>query len=284
MKSVSWARRRSRSDSYADAPPAGDRVRSAVGFTKVPLGEIRRGFSWFWGRCVPCWSQFPRAAGRDGRFPRARTPRCARCRVGASERLHPASSSSAGEGPSAESGSQSTRLEPALRRWVDPPGDGGRNPRNAPACKNEEHVMRGRGVSKICFTNNQDDSPHQKAANGIRPVVAVLRHVVLPILPARPGGLSPCSADRRSSSVRSESLTGLTIAQWLPTGQRWYRVEPSRIEVNDPKGDQIVVKTWPLLHRTMIFPPSTGRPLPFDQTTFTMSTTTMMGRAISSGA
>jgi hypothetical protein len=79
-------------------------------------------------------------------------------------------------------GGRTRRLEPAFRWRVDPPGDGGRNPRNAPACK--ENVMRGRGVSKSCCTNSKDDSSHEKAGNGICPVVPVLLHVVLPTLPA----------------------------------------------------------------------------------------------------
>src|SRR5450756_770543 len=82
------------------------------------------------------------------------------------------------------SGSGRTRLDPAFRWWVDRSGDGGRNPRNAPACKNEKNVVRGRGASKSCRTNSKDDSPHKKAGDGIRPVVPVLLHVVLPTLPA----------------------------------------------------------------------------------------------------
>jgi len=81
-------------------------------------------------------------------------------------------------------GGRTRRLKPAFWWRVDRPGDGGRNPRNAPACKNEENVMRGRGVSKRCRTNSKDDSPHKKAGNGICPVVAVLLHVALPTLPA----------------------------------------------------------------------------------------------------
>jgi hypothetical protein len=37
---------------------------------------------------------------------------------------------------------------------------------------------------------------------------------------------------RVSSAVRSERLTGVTIDQWLPTGQRWnlHQPQPNRLQ------------------------------------------------------
>jgi hypothetical protein len=49
-----------------------------------------------------------------------------------------------------------------------------------------------------------------------------------------------CSlAERRSASVSSAALTGLTSAQCSPTGQRWSRHHPSRIAFSDASGTQI---------------------------------------------
>ena len=54
--------------------------------------------------------------------------------------------------------------------------------------------------------------------------------------------------------------------------------------MNEPSGDQIVVKTWPLPQRTLIFPTSAGRPLTLEKTSLAMTTAAMIGSAISSGA
>jgi hypothetical protein len=44
--------------------------------------------------------------------------------------------------------------------------------------------MGGRGASKSCRTYGQDRSPHNKAADGARPIVPVLLHYLLLTLPA----------------------------------------------------------------------------------------------------
>ena len=54
--------------------------------------------------------------------------------------------------------------------------------------------------------------------------------------------------------------------------------------MSEPRGDHVVVKTWPLLHRTTILPPSPGRPLALETTTFKMTTAAMIGSAITTGA
>jgi hypothetical protein len=41
----------------------------------------------------------------------------------------------------------------------------------------------------------------------------------------------------------------------VPTGQCWNLDIPSRIDLSDAPGTQIVVKRWPLLHRTIVSPP-----------------------------
>ena len=56
------------------------------------------------------------------------------------------------------------------------------------------------------------------------------------------------------------------------------------MDVSEPRGDHVVVKTWPLLHRTTILPRSAGRPLAFETTTFKMTAAAMIGNAIMMGA
>src|SRR6202044_212930 len=54
-----------------------------------------------------------------------------------------------------------------------------------------------------------------------------------------------------SSGVGAASMSSLvTVAQWCPTGQYWYRFQPSRTALSDASGIQIVVKRCPAEHRT----------------------------------
>ena len=48
-------------------------------------------------------------------------------------------------------------------------------------------------------------------------------------------------AMRLSCAVRSDSLIGVTIDQCLPTGQRWSLHKPSRTDLIEAAGIQIVV-------------------------------------------
>jgi hypothetical protein len=53
--------------------------------------------------------------------------------------------------------------------------------------------------------------------------------------------MSWCALARRRCHGRSsDSLTGVTIDQWRPTGQRWMRQGPSRADFTDTPGIQIV--------------------------------------------
>jgi hypothetical protein len=68
---------------------------------------------------------------------------------------------------------------------------------------------------------------------------------------------SLCSlAAHRSSSVSSDSLTGVTIDQCFPTGHRWNLHQPNRNDFSEAPGSQIVVKRCPSRQRTTRFPPS----------------------------
>ena len=51
------------------------------------------------------------------------------------------------------------------------------------------------------------------------------------------------------------------------------------MEVSEPRGDQLVWKTWPLLHRTVISPSRAGRPFRFAVTTLKRTTAAMTGIA-----
>ncbi len=62
-------------------------------------------------------------------------------------------------------------------------------------------------------------------------------------------------AIRRASSVSSDSFTGVTIDQCLPTGQRWNLQNPNRTDFREPPGSQIVVYRCPCRHRTMTLRP-----------------------------
>ena len=58
--------------------------------------------------------------------------------------------------------------------------------------------------------------------------------------------MSRCSAAaRRSFSVNCEILTGVTIVQWPPTGQRWNLHQAKRSDFTEAPGIQTVVNRWP---------------------------------------
>ena len=61
-------------------------------------------------------------------------------------------------------------------------------------------------------------------------------------------------AATRSSSPSSDSRTGVTSVQCRPTGQRWNRHHPSRTDLSEAPGIQIVVKRWPARQRTTTVP------------------------------
>lgn len=55
--------------------------------------------------------------------------------------------------------------------------------------------------------------------------------------------MSLCSlAIRFTSALSSDFLTGVTIDQWLPTGQRCTLHQAKRTDFRDAPGSQIVVK------------------------------------------
>jgi hypothetical protein len=55
------------------------------------------------------------------------------------------------------------------------------------------------------------------------------------------------------------------------------------MEASEPREDHFVSNRCPLLHRTMISPPSAGRPFRFAATTLRRTTAAMMGTATSTG-
>ncbi|HEV2427594.1 MAG TPA: hypothetical protein VGS61_05190, partial [Acidimicrobiales bacterium] len=63
------------------------------------------------------------------------------------------------------------------------------------------------------------------------------------------------SASARSASLRSEALSGTTIVKWRPTGHHCARFQPRRTALSEAPGTQMVVKRWPLRHRTYVRPP-----------------------------
>jgi hypothetical protein len=58
-----------------------------------------------------------------------------------------------------------------------------------------------------------------------------------------------------SSADRSASRTGTTSDQCGPTGQRWRRHQPKRMDLTDTPGIQIVVNRWPRRQRTVVSVP-----------------------------
>ena len=54
-----------------------------------------------------------------------------------------------------------------------------------------------------------------------------------------------CDANSRSSSVSSESRTGVTSVQCFPTGQYWNLLIPRRMAFSEAPGIQRVVNRWP---------------------------------------
>jgi hypothetical protein len=63
-------------------------------------------------------------------------------------------------------------------------------------------------------------------------------------------------ADSRSSWLRSDSRTGVTIDQWWPTGQYCSLHHHRRTHLIDTAGFQIVLYTCPWRHLTAMLPPS----------------------------
>lgn len=64
------------------------------------------------------------------------------------------------------------------------------------------------------------------------------------------------AVSRRSSSVRSDTLTGVTRLQCLPTEQRCSLHHPRRRAFKDPPGIQSVANRWPSRRRTTVLAPS----------------------------
>lgn len=64
-----------------------------------------------------------------------------------------------------------------------------------------------------------------------------------------------CEAVCLSSSVKDDTLTGVTRLQCFPTGQRCSLHQPRRMDFRDPPGIQRVVKRCSLRHRTTVLAP-----------------------------
>jgi hypothetical protein len=148
----------------------------------------------------------------------------------------------AGRGCLSASSSWGIWLKPASRRWVDKPGDGRRDPPDAPSSKYQKNRVRVVTLGLRCH-NSQKDAPDHEAADAVHPVVPIFRHIASIHLrrpspnagrwdtSARPGrstlptgllDISDCGKGARALPDSSDRSVGALRGASLPAGS-WSR-------------------------------------------------------------
>ena len=128
---------------------------------------------------------------------------------------------------------------PASRRWVDKPGDGRRDPPDAPSSKDQENRVCFVTVA-LCCHNSKKDAPHDETADAVDPVVPIFRHgAQYPPEAPHPrtaGTMRRFRTTRRVSPVEvcDHGFGGTLVLAWGPGGLRaaiggWSHGAPWRI-------------------------------------------------------